>query len=180
MDASDLPAPLSEDAARHVERATMVDVASGSTAALAQVYDLTSGHVFGLLLGLLNDRASAEALLQETYVDVWQRAGGFSAQAGDLVGWVCEIAHRRAVDRLREAGSPAVEVIAISEAMQGLPPAESECVALAYYAGLTQQEIASRTGRPLADVRTRTRTGLSRLRDLAHGGGPTALPAVPA
>lgn len=182
MDAPDLPAPLNEDAARHVEHTAMAEVASGSSTAFAQVYDLTSGTVFGLLLTLVDDRADAESLLQDTYLELWQRAGDFAVTAGDLDAWICTIAHRKAVDHLRATGrsSRGIESAVGMDPLLSIPASESECIALAYYAGLTQQDIASRTGHPLATVRTRTRAGLSRLRDRAAEVGPSAIPTVPA
>lgn len=181
MDAPDLPAPLSQDAARHVEHVAMAEVAAGSATAFAQVYDLTSERVFGLLRALVGDRPQAEALLQQTYVEVWQRAGAFTTTAIDLSVWICEIAHRRAVEHVRTTGSTrGAQPPVASDPLQSIPPSEGECISLAYYEGLSQQDIAARTGQPLATVRTRTRAGLSRLRDRARDVGPKAVPTVPA
>ncbi|WP_449406978.1 sigma factor [Microbacterium maritypicum] len=157
MEAVVPPVPLSADAARATECAMMAEASSGSTSALAGVYDLTSAKVLGLVLGVLGDRSSAEHVLQEAYLDVWRRAHEFGGEKVSVTAWVCGIAHRLAVEHLRAAGSSGAAV----------STDETDCVALAYYSGLSQAEIAARTGQTLDVVRTRTRVGLSQLSNSA-------------
>lgn len=114
----------------------MAEAAAGGQAALAQVYDLTSAQVFGLILGVVRDRTAAEEALQETYLHAWRYAADFDASRDTVAVWLCGIAHRYAVART-----------------------------LSHFAGLTPYEIAARTAQTVAAVRSHTRAGLSGLHD---------------
>ncbi|WP_144875155.1 sigma-70 family RNA polymerase sigma factor [Microbacterium sp. 1.5R] len=168
------PLPSSgEDAARGTERRLMAEAAAGGQAALAQVYDLTSAQVFGLILSVVRDRPAAEAVLQETYLHAWQHAADYDSSPDGIAVWLCGIAHRYAIAHLRAAVAAEVDTETaeesyadrLSEAMRSLPPEQSQCIALAYYAGLTQYQIAARTAQTIAAVRSHTRAGLSGLHD---------------
>jgi RNA polymerase sigma factor (sigma-70 family) len=75
--------------------------ALGDRAAFAQLYEHTSGHLFAVLLRVQRDRALAEDLLQEVYVNVWRAAGGFDATRSQPLTWLTSIARNRAIDSLR-------------------------------------------------------------------------------
>jgi RNA polymerase sigma factor (sigma-70 family) len=75
--------------------------ALGDRAAFAQLYERTSGHLFAVLLRVQRDRALAEDLLQEVYVNVWRAAGGFDATRSQPLTWLTSIARNRAIDSLR-------------------------------------------------------------------------------
>jgi RNA polymerase sigma factor (sigma-70 family) len=75
--------------------------ALGDRAAFAQLYERTSGHLFAVLLRVQRDRALAEDLLQEVYVNVWRAAGGFDAMRSQPLTWLTSIARNRAIDSLR-------------------------------------------------------------------------------
>jgi len=66
----------------------------------AQLYDLLSARVFGLILRVLVNRAQCEEVLQEVFLEIWQSAASFAPKKGQGRTWVMTIAHRRAVDRL--------------------------------------------------------------------------------
>ena len=131
----------------------------------------------------------AEDVLQEIFLRVWQRAADFDEQRGRVFTWLVTIARSRAIDRLRslnsrervaEAASRASlssmttnalvdataseqrEIVAL--ALAEIPEEQRRTLLLAYFEGLTQSEIALRTGEPLGTVKTRTRAGLARLR----------------
>lgn len=121
----------------------MAEAAAGGQAALAQVYDLTSAQVFGLVLGVVRDRTAAEEVLQQTYMHAWQHAADFDASRDTIAVWLCGIAHRYAVAHN-----------------------------LSHYAGLTQYEIAARTAQTIAAGRSHTRAGLSGLHDHSQRSRP--------
>jgi RNA polymerase sigma-70 factor (ECF subfamily) len=77
--------------------------ALGDRAAFAQLYDRTSGHLFAVLLRVQRDRALAEDLLQEVYMNVWRAAGGFDMARSQPLTWLTSIARNRAIDSLRRA-----------------------------------------------------------------------------
>ena len=72
--------------------------AVGDQRAFAELYDLLSARVFGLILRVLVDRSQSEEVLQEVFLEIWQSAGRFAPNKGQGRSWVLTIAHRRAVD----------------------------------------------------------------------------------
>ena len=75
----------------------------GDRAAFATLYELTSSHLFAVVLRICRDRAQAEDILQEVYVNVWRSAGGFDAAQSQPLTWLTSIARNRAIDGLRRA-----------------------------------------------------------------------------
>ncbi len=79
--------------------------ALGDREAFAQLYQLSSGHLFAVLLRIQRDRGVAEDLLQEVYVSAWRAAGSFDAQQSQPLTWLTHIARNKAIDSLRRAKS---------------------------------------------------------------------------
>ncbi|WP_395700473.1 sigma-70 family RNA polymerase sigma factor [Aquabacterium sp.] len=77
--------------------------ALGDRQAFKQLYELTSGHLFAVLLRIQRDRAIAEDLLQEVYVSAWKAAGNFDAHQAQPLTWLTHIARNKAIDSLRRA-----------------------------------------------------------------------------
>jgi RNA polymerase sigma factor (sigma-70 family) len=77
----------------------------GDRAAFARLYELTSGHLFAVVLRIQRDRAQAEDLLQEIYVSVWKAAASFDAARSQPLTWLTHIARNRAIDSLRRASA---------------------------------------------------------------------------
>jgi len=167
----------------------LAQVASGDTDSFARFYDMTSRTVFGIVLSVLRDRAQAEEVTQEVYVEAWRSAPRFDANQGSPSGWLNTIAHRKAVDRVRsavrstqreqrhfEAGmTPSAEdtsdiVVArdegrrVRDALQTLPENQRAAVQLAYFEGRSHREVAEFLGVPLGTVKTRIRDAMKRLR----------------
>ncbi|RKH00627.1 sigma-70 family RNA polymerase sigma factor [Corallococcus carmarthensis] len=172
------------------DRDLLKQVALGSAAAMRDVYARCSARAFAIAVRLLPTRADAEEVLQETFLDVWRRAREFDPARGGLETWVTTIARTRAIDRLRSLGtvsrmvdgvaqqpppvsatppspddsaSAAQEQARVRVAMAQLPPEQREVVLLAYFDGLSQSEIAQKTGQPLGTVKTRARLALEKL-----------------
>lgn len=181
------------------DRALLQQVALGSSAAMREVYARCGARAFAVTLRLLPSRADAEEVLQEAFLDVWRRAREFDPERGGLETWVTTIARTRAIDRLRSMGTasrvaegaaqepPPVsatppapdEASALGQnrqrvlaALKQLPPEQREVVELAYFEGLSQREIAERTGDPLGTVKTRARLALEKLGDLLQELAP--------
>jgi RNA polymerase sigma factor (sigma-70 family) len=96
-------------AARSHELAQLMSRAAlGDRASFARLYDLTSGHLFAVVLRIQRDRAQAEDLLQEVYVNVWRAVGSFDAAQSQPMTWLTSIARNRAIDSLRRAQSQPV------------------------------------------------------------------------
>jgi RNA polymerase sigma-70 factor (ECF subfamily) len=164
-------------------------ITRGDEVALAALYDRYNSILFGLLLRILHDGAEAEDVLQEVLLRVWQRAADFDETRGRAFTWLVTIARSRAIDRLRSLGSrervteqaarestvsgvsdASLDALAaeqreiISRALAEIPEEQRRTLLMAYFEGLSQSEIAARTGEPLGTVKTRTRAGLARLR----------------
>lgn len=165
--------------------------AEGDERAFAELYDATAARVFGLVLRILVDRAQSEEVAQEVYLEAWRQAKRFDPSRGAAMSWLLQIAHARAVDRVRSSQSqrdrderigvrdtavPAdtvAEQVEISldaararRALGELSDSHREAIELAYFEGLTQSEIAERIGAPLGTVKTRLRDGMQRLRGI--------------
>ncbi|RKH46491.1 sigma-70 family RNA polymerase sigma factor [Corallococcus sicarius] len=172
------------------DRDLLRQVALGSADAMRDVYARCSARAFAIAVRLLPTRADAEEVLQEIFLDVWRRAREFDPARGGLETWVTTIARTRSIDRLRSLGTvsrmvegvsqqapptsampvaPDVSVAASQDqarvrvALAQLPPEQREVVMLAYFEGLSQSEIAQKTGQPLGTVKTRARLALEKL-----------------
>lgn len=169
-------------------------VANGDSAAFAAVYDKHGGILFGVLLRILRSRTDAEDVLQETFLQIWQRASNFDASRGRALSWLVLLARSRALDRLRSRGTrdrvtqemtvepggsasepsaapaPNEDAHIVRRALSEIPESQREALELAYFEGLSQAEIAARLGKPLGTVKTHTRLGLMRLRDILGEG----------
>jgi RNA polymerase sigma-70 factor (ECF subfamily) len=167
-------------------------VAAGEQSALTAIYDATNRLVFGLILRIVVDRATAEEVLLDVYTQVWRQAASYDVSRGVPLAWVMTIARSRAIDRVRagrsdqqrkepleaigevsDAGVSPEEASVYSErqrlvrsALATLVPEQREVIELAYYSGLSHSEIALKLGQPLGTVKTRTRLGMMKLRDM--------------
>jgi RNA polymerase sigma-70 factor (ECF subfamily) len=166
----------------------LAQVARGDEAAVAELYDLVSPAVFGLVRRVLRNAAFSEEVAQEVLVQVWRTSTRFDSSAGSAMTWILTIAHRRAVDRVRseeastrrterygEQITPApasvpeivlddLDRVRVRRALESLTPVQRESVELAYYGGYTHVEVATLLELPLGTVKTRIRDGLIRLR----------------
>ncbi|HEU4701282.1 MAG TPA: sigma-70 family RNA polymerase sigma factor [Conexibacter sp.] len=180
----DAPPAVEGTRADREERLLARRLADREQTALADLYARYGRATFGFLLKALRDRATAEDVQQQVYLEVWQRASQFDPERGSLLTWVMLIARSRAIDQLRRrvpvpqdpAGSPALEIpveAAVDELVEHwhmtdllsrLPHEEAELLRRRFYGGLSQSEIASETGVPLGTVKMRMVSGLRRLR----------------
>ena len=184
------------DEARAEDEQLILRVASGDRAAFEALYDRYSATVFGIVLKMLGDRELAEDAVQEVFWRVWKRAGSFDRSRA-FAPWLFGIAHNYGIDELRrrrvrpqpvyeddeqpilsdipdEVDVAAQATLAdqrriVRAALDQLPHEQRQALMLAYFGGLTQQEIAARLGNPLGTVKTRMRLGLQKLRALLQG-----------
>ena len=172
-------------------------IAGSDREAFRRFYDRYATLAFTFALRLLGSRADAEDLLQELFLQVWRQAQSYSPERGSPEVWLITMTRSRAIDKLRsirrrgmstvspatsshlEAGAPMAPPIQASEAkltLQGvlakLPETQRIVLELAYFAGLTQSEIAERLGEPLGTVKTRMRAGLEGLRGFLEAAPP--------
>lgn len=153
--------------------------------ALRELHELHARATFGFLLRVLNDRAAAEDVQQQVFLEAWQRGERFDAGRGSLRTWLLQIARSRALDHLRrrvpEPRDPA-STVALAERtgesyvdgllehwyvvgeLERLPGDEADVLRRRFYKGQSQTEIAADTGVPLGTVKTRMVSGLKRMR----------------
>ena len=176
-------------------------VAAGEQSALSELYDRYQGLMHGMATRITGDPTQAQDVVQDAFVGVWRNASRYTSSRASARTWILSIAHHRAVDAIRrrrpsvelpEAGSvPPSALIApdvwpevaqrldsetVREALTRLPAAQREAIELAYFSGLTQQEIAARTDSPLGTVKSRVRLGLLQLRRVLDGDAEMPVP----
>jgi RNA polymerase sigma-70 factor, ECF subfamily len=165
-------------------------LASGDRDAFARLFDRHSSLVLGLLTRMLGDRAAAEEILQETFLQVWQQARRFKPELGRPRAWIVMMARSRALDRLRSqgararredavyrtapnlsaepVGTAALETTernrSVRAALDTLPAEQRQALELAFFEGLTHTQIAERLQAPLGTVKSRILLGMGKLR----------------
>jgi RNA polymerase sigma-70 factor (ECF subfamily) len=161
--------------------------------ALASLYDLALGRVYGLILRVVRQPADAEEVVCDLFMQVWEKAADYVPERGSVMAWLQTQAWSRAVDRLRkirrrgneislhpedgesayrECEGPGVEQIAeawyagngIRQAFKTLTDAQQKILQLAFFEDMSHQEISDRTGIPLGTVKSHARRGLATLR----------------
>lgn len=161
--------------------------------ALSDLYDRYQAQMYGLAMRITRDPALAQDAVQEAFVGVWRNATKYASGRSTVRTWMLSITHHRAIDILRrrrpttalpeiETADPALTApdvwpevaqtldrAAVASAMATLPEAQREAIQLAYFEGLTQVEIAERTGTPLGTVKSRVRLGLLAMRRVLEG-----------
>jgi len=175
------------DAARARLTAALARVADGDKAALRMVHDLTAAKLFGVCLRISGDRESAEDILQDVYIKVWNRAGRFDAERASPITWLCAIARNTAIDARRASGkvmqpiedafdiaddgASAPELIAagqerarILDCLGKLEERQGRAIRSAFYDGLTYAELAERMKVPLGTMKSWVRRGLMQLK----------------
>jgi RNA polymerase sigma-70 factor (ECF subfamily) len=167
-----------------------------------QAYDEYHRGVYGAAYRIVQNTAQAEDVTQDVFVRVWRNPQRFDARRGELGGYLRLMARSRALDLWREGqaagrASDRLRVAAeqqeprvddrpraiveregdreaVREALRELPPAQREALVLAYWGGLTADQVAARANVPLGTAKSRIRLGLAKLR--AELGGDLAVP----
>ena len=178
-------------------------LARGDTGALGRLYDRYARTIFAAVYQLLLDAAAAEDTVQDTFIRAWRNAASYQPRRGSVRSWLISIARHAAIDHLRArsvaqryqptlarqesfitSDDPAVMCVMSADAQQlrsalgALPYDQRQPIELAFFFGLTHQEIATRTGLPLGTVKGRVRLGLRRLRDTLGESGAALSPRV--
>lgn len=173
------------------DEALLSRIARGDAEALGVLYDRYNRLAIGVAYRVLGEHGAAEDTVQEAFLAVWRRVDSFDASRGTVRSWLLTIVRNGAVDRRRgrharalqdatledvafrlatadeetfDLVASSVEAERVREALMTLPPEQREAIELAYFGGLTHQEIAERTGTPLGTIKGRMRLGLHKLR----------------
>jgi RNA polymerase sigma-70 factor, ECF subfamily len=192
-------APLPPRRRRRADRQAARALQERRPEALALVMQAHGRTILGYLTQVLRDRATAEDVLQQVLLEVWQRAASYDRERSGLLTWVLMIAKSRALDELRRRvpepvdPSTAAERSALSRPsdsdpermleqwriaalLERLPRDEASLLRLRFYDDLTQTEIAARTGISVGTIKTRMVNGLAQLRDLLEAEQQSEIP----
>jgi RNA polymerase sigma-70 factor (ECF subfamily) len=165
-----------------------------NSGALAELYDRYGRLVFSLAFQVVGDTTAAEDITQEVFLQVWNKAATYAIEQGKVVTWLTSVARHKAIDTLRRKGArpeghqvdfeigeapDLVDPVAVEEqveltqrslvirrAIAQLPPDQQKALALAYFKGMTQQEVADATSEPLGTIKTRIRLAMIKLRQI--------------
>lgn len=182
----------------------LLAIAQRDEHALVTLYDRHAQTVYNLIMRIVRDRAIADEVLQDTFWQVWQKAGAFQG-TGVAAGWIYRIARNKSLDQLRRqkarpqpiattladeeqpafgfmAADASVELMAeraltrqqLRRALHGIPVEQRQCLELAYFEGMTQREIAAYMSVSVGTVKTRIRLGLEKLERILRAAGLTA------
>ncbi len=170
------------------------------TNAMAELYDKYGGLLYSVILRSVSNQATAEDLVQETFLRIWNRIHTFDLERGRLEGWIITIARNRAIDYLRSLrsqpgeSSTSLEDLehsglfvtreteadrltrrkAVGAALEKLNEEQREVLELTHFQGLTQTEIAEQMHKPLGTVKSLVRSALKVLRTSAVEAGGTS------
>jgi len=155
--------------------------------AIEALYDMYSASLFGVISRIIIDTATAEDLLQETFVKIWHSFSGYSTEKGRLFTWMVNIARNLAIDKLRSKDFKnqnknqelennvtfideqrntvyKPELLGIKELVETLKPEQKLILDLVYFKGYTHVEAADELGIPLGTIKTRLRMAIQQLR----------------
>jgi RNA polymerase sigma-70 factor (ECF subfamily) len=176
------------DQERDVE--CLLRLQEGDPRALEELFDRYTPVLYPFVKRILRSGADAEDSLQDVWLQVWRRSATYDPRRGTVAAWLLTVARSRALDRYRSLASrrqaegktdpdpihPPVDPAhaaasgqqsaRIREALAQLQPQQREVLEIAYFQGLSQTEIATRLSAPLGTVKSWTRQGLMRLREL--------------
>ena len=180
------------DGAEEAQAELLRRIATGDIQAMATFYDQTATPLFSVAVRILGDPSEAEEVIQDVFMQIWEKAGVFDPLLGSAFHWAISIARHRSIDRLRSrqrrtrlieelnnntgASNPLVsegerralntdEVAGIHSAVSRLPAEQRVAIEMAFFEGKTHHEIAEVLKEPLGTIKARIRRGMLRLRD---------------
>ncbi len=171
------------------DRAVLARVAEHELDALDELYERYKTMAYSIAYRITNDASLAEDVVQDAFLGAWRNAARYVEGRGSVKTWLLSIVHHRAIDAIRrrkpttelpeheEAPPPAfrlpdvwaevsanLDADAVRRALASLSDVQREAIEMAYFGGLTQTEVAERTGTPLGTVKSRMRLGLLAMR----------------
>jgi RNA polymerase sigma-70 factor (ECF subfamily) len=184
--------PSPDDERSRDQAALLAAMARGDKAALARLYDLLAKPLYSLAYRVLNDVGDAQDIVQDVFLQMWHKAATYDTGRGSVFAWAATLTRNRAIDRVRmrkrraellaesapdlqpgsgdETDSAGLlwgreKAGAVRAALTALAPEQQKAIELAFFGGLTQQEIAAQLNEPLGTIKARIRRGLLKLRD---------------
>ncbi|MCB0279541.1 MAG: sigma-70 family RNA polymerase sigma factor [Calditrichaeota bacterium] len=169
-------------------------IADKDQQALAELYDLYRTFLFGLIIKIVKKREESEEVLQEVFVQIWEKASTFDYQKGNVYVWLVTLTRNKAIDKIRSKSyrnnnlnsdiddySMYLEAESVNglsytihnerskfvqEALNQIPAEQRELLELAYFEGYSQSDLAEKLNLPLGTVKTRMRSGMKKLQSI--------------
>lgn len=174
-------------AATYHETELVTRLKNGDQQAMSELYDRFSSALLGIIMKVIPDQATAEDVLQETMIKIWNNIGSFDSAKGRLFTWMINIARNQSIDKTRSKGfkqqsknSSVEDSVYLNESIPAaganadtmdvknwllhLPEENRQLMRLAYFMGYTQEEISKELNMPLGTVKTKIRNSLILLR----------------
>ncbi|HET9962070.1 MAG TPA: sigma-70 family RNA polymerase sigma factor [Nitrospiraceae bacterium] len=191
-------ASSSHQAASAIDPKLVARVAKGDHEAFGHLYDQSSTLLYTLAFRILGDREQAAELIQEVYLEVWRKIARYDVGRGTPIAWLVTLTRSRAIDRLRFRSSSGQRLVldslehplvsqtpdvgpnpheapedmhlreVMAKAILELPGPQQQAIEMAFYQGMTHQEIAAKLNQPLGTVKTRIKLAMTKLRASLH------------
>lgn len=163
-------------------------VGQGDRTAFDRLYDISAPHLFPIALRIVRRRDKAEEVLQDAFVNIWRRAADWSRERGSARTWMSSIVRHRAIDSIRREGrlvqldeeahgesrdeapdafdvaSAGEDARRLASCLDGLDAQPRQAIRLAYWRGLSHEELAAEMDAPIGTVKSWIRRGLRRLK----------------
>ncbi len=169
--------------------ALVASVAQGDRAAFEQLYAATRAKLYGVVLRILRRHDLADEVIQETYLKIWGSAGSFDPQRASPITWMATIARNRAIDLVRKRSEASIEeepeamdvaadtpnplaarelsedLKRLTNCIDKLDAERQQMVMLAYYSGLSRDQLAAKFNKPVNTIKTWLRRSLIEIRE---------------
>lgn len=175
-------------AANYTEESLVALLKQGSKDAFNYLYENYSAVLYGVIRRVITDEITAQDVLQEVFVKIWNNIGQYDASKGRIYTWMINIARNSSIDKLRSKGEimkgkiqtgedivfntqnnkgieQQTDAIGLRKIVEALKPEYYAIVDLAYYKGFTLDEISKLLDVPLGTVKTRMRAAMHQLRE---------------
>jgi len=174
---------------RELDRQLIDQVKQGDKTAFKEIYSRFSQVVYNLALRMLRDKEDAEEVVQEIFLQVWNKAYSYDSERGAVSTWILNIARSRSIDKLRtvvyrdrnteideekvNSNDDLSRIIedreesknVIRQALDSLPEKQRIAIEMVYFEGLTHLETAEKLDEPVGTIKTRIRLGVLKLKD---------------
>ena len=174
---------------RKPDQVLIEQVSKGDKGAFKEIYSRFSQVTYNLALRMLRDKGDAEEVVQEIFLQIWNKAHSYKSERGAVSTWILNIARSRSIDKLRSVGyrNKNIEIDeekvnsnvdlsrniedrdesknVIKQALESLPEKQKFAIELVYFEGLTHIEAADKLNEPVGTIKTRIRLGVMKLKD---------------
>jgi len=180
---------MDKSSVRNADQLLIERIKEGDKSAFRELYSRFSQVVFNLAYRMLRSREEAEEVVQEIFLQIWNKADSYDSERAAVSTWVINIARSRSIDKLRTLGfkDQTTELIEdrvnsksdftrivedreeskkiIRQALESLPDNQRLAIEMVFFEGLTHIEAAEKLNEPVGTIKTRIRLGVSKLKE---------------